>query len=761
MIRFSSLFALAALLAACMNEKGTVSDASDEKVLSFVFEGIGMGAVTYAIATEPENQVDNMDIYMFEYDATGGGAFHRKWNTDDPDCILTQTDMTTQTLMLSGAEAYGTTEKVFYFVANPAPTTDLDATGLTEAQFRESLTLAQVVTSNNAALLTTPLLFTGNTGAVDPLGTTSTAVTMKRRVARFDIVNNYEDNFVIERIFVSAATIQGYAFGNALGTGSPVLPTARLAQITEIPDYVTEDNDNISPGVFYLYPTTVSGTSNTQITIQARVNGEASNLFYLDPATDMPIGANHRYKLVIHEDITHGSFRFTLEYADWDEGGGADVNTTDDDLEFTLLALYPDDPAGWDEDTRTYILNRGTAWYLNFLIGSAAEITCTSTVISGNPADVTTMPVFTSFVYATTYSATITHACEVIFPVVPDDVMEELVIRMRIQNAAQPSAYVDIFFVKEPTIHMQLYMLTGTTTRYAVPQDTYGQYGFNLFCFEDSPEAVGLTDKTVYITPQEAYNSFTSPNYINTGRSNKYEGLSVVMTTAEPNAAYMDYNTAGSSYSIDNVEMELVSDENQPGLYKPLVGGEYLIWNMATYAQGAPFSVPEPMLVSTNNIATNNRCAASVTINLDRLDQLYDPANPGTPVDPTRLWVIFEEQVRALELSTGEQCRDIRGGSPLLVDMAVTDFTYDSATFRSTAVFGTFGTYLNTDPDYAVPVITLMYGDVELLKSELTALRTVNQGDDYTFTINPMVSSISISAVIGGWAQTIIQNVTW
>lgn len=436
---------LAAFVSSCSTQDKTPpGPGPGEQSLTFVFKGLGNGAVTYAIATPSENTVDELDVYMFEHAADGSGQFHKKWNLSDPECQLKKEDLTTYTVKVSGADSYGSTKKVFYFVANGTPTTSLDATGKTEADFRELLTKQLAVTDTKGDLLETPLLFTGKTDAVDPFAPTGITVTMKRRVARFDIVNNYA-HFVVEKVFVSDAKLQGYAFGNATGSGSPVFPTASLKEIATIPAFVTEDGERIAHSVFYLYPTQIG---QTQIAIQASINGEPSDIYYVDPSVNTTIEANHRYKLVIHEDLTYGMYFFSLELADWNSGDDVSV----DEKNTLKLVDYAVDPATeigkWDEPTKVYTLNESTATKMTFTAKDVLNLTHEITVTDGDAADVIALPVFSS-TRTLTYGTVVSHACEVTMPNVKNDIDEEVTIRLRVKNAAHTDEYADIYFQKE------------------------------------------------------------------------------------------------------------------------------------------------------------------------------------------------------------------------------------------------------------------------------------------------------------------------
>ena len=434
----------AAAVIGCSEEKvlNGGSDSGDTQPgVSFVFKGMNGGPVTYAespIATEKEYEVSDMDVYMFEYTADASGKFLAKFSKGD---YTTSTSGTNMTLKLPKLGEYGNGNKTFYFVANPSPTTAISATSneTLESAFRELLSVAQ--TGAKAQLLSTPLLFTGKTdGPVDPTGgVTANTVTMKRRVARFDIVNNY-DNFKIQYAYVSDANIQGYIFGNA--TGSVAMPTNSLTGVyLTTRTYDVVGTDKLMRSAFYTYPGEL-GAGKMEIALLASVNGEAAEMFYV--TGDVEIKPNYRYKLVVAEDLKFGVMTLNLTYADWDdEDATADIDTKKAMIltDFAVDAAAPT-PAYWDEPTLTYDFSEGAAKF-TFNVKNAVYLDYTIERISGSEAGITTAPKFTSS-QVLTYGAEILHNCTFTLPVLAQP--KYLRYKLTVKNRANHLEFAELFF---------------------------------------------------------------------------------------------------------------------------------------------------------------------------------------------------------------------------------------------------------------------------------------------------------------------------
>ena len=313
MKRIFSIAMSAALLlglGSCSKElDNTAGDDNGAAAVQFSIKTVKGNLMTYAdIAQGAEWTVGSVNIYLF--DATTGTALGDKSNFDY--------DATAK--VFTAKSAWLTTNKGkkvnVYFVgnddtANLFGNTTHVGTVTNEAAFIEKLSIAQTLTGGKANLLTTPLLFSAyELGVQVPnLGKLSVPVTLKRREARFDIVNTDKANFTVTKVLVSDAKRQGFIFGNA--TTTPTLPVASLKEITTFPAYDATDA-TLMPSVFYMYPTQL-GTGKTEIVVLGTYKG-VDQEFKVNSTAQ--IEANKRYKLVFNA----AELDFDLVVADYDEG---------------------------------------------------------------------------------------------------------------------------------------------------------------------------------------------------------------------------------------------------------------------------------------------------------------------------------------------------------------------------------------------------------------------------------------------------------
>ena len=191
---------------------------------------------------------------------------------------------------------------------------------MTRSSFTGKGTVAQPLDGGKAELLTSPLLFSAAAYGVQipNLGKINVPVTLKRREARFDIVNTDKTNFTVTEVLVSDAKLQGFIFADS--QGAPISSVASLKPITTLPAYDTTD-PTLMPSVFYLYPTQL-GTGNTEIVILGTYKG-VDQEFKVNSTAQ--IEANKRYKLVFNAP----ALTFDLVTADYDEGDDLDMDPLD------------------------------------------------------------------------------------------------------------------------------------------------------------------------------------------------------------------------------------------------------------------------------------------------------------------------------------------------------------------------------------------------------------------------------------------------
>lgn len=692
---FPLICAVTSMLAvSCANDPIGPEEPNDNS-LTFFFSGMGNGALTYAIATDDENQVDDLDIYMFEYSATQDGIFKKKFTSGE--YTLTKSG-TQHELKIENVRAYGESKKTFYFVANASPTTALDATALTEKDFAELLTEELQVVAGKGELLATPLLFTGKTAtAISPTGTAAETVPMKRRVARFDIVNPYTD-FVIEKVFVSDAKLQGFAFGNAKGTNSPVFPVKSLKEI-DIDDptvYKTEGTDRIAPHVFYLYPTTMGETT---IAVQANYNGQGSELYYID--SDIDIKANYRYKMTVTPNAV-GQVKFILDYVDWD----TDVHMDVEKRKAMKVEDYKVDGntthTNWDLTNKTYDLLNSTAAKLTFTVRNALEVKEDISVFEGSWADVDggTLDYTVNKVF--TYGAAVQYDYEVTLPTAAL-AGGDFAIKMRISNKANPEEYEDIYIYKEAPIRLQYqyYNRGWLGWGYANLAPAIVPNGLRSYAMEDMPVSLDYPDGTFI---HDLIPSANAGLQHNTNKKNSAHSWTFVSFSNSDEIHWTDTNAGGGTSSLNNVYVSALAHPEYTGCYKPFQ--YHILRNITTIAQGDTHAKPTIVKLDRMNLT-----AAVTLISPQNIPARINPATPPT-LENDKLWVKIENLPLTASVGTGTVSFDDLS-DPAVPDkygaIAFGGFKNYGADLLSSTV-GMFPTTSTTsDPNYVQPVVRLMY----------------------------------------------------
>lgn len=349
---FTSLFATALLMAACTDNDGLPQTDKPGPVpaetgqVTFLISNSSKGVthfpVTKAIATEAENNIDTLDVYVFGRDKTKEAETVYVLETvyrGMDNMSVSDVDGHKQ-VKLSVTE--GT--KFFYFVSNGRNQRALDEIIVgktTKEEFRSKLTNTQ------DALLACPLLMTDTCmyavdadGKVHLNGSTDEHVAadpvdivLKRRMARFDVKNDkYGSQFILTKITLSHvpeknSLLEGYDFGSDTTFMATDLPAI---------DFAGMENANVgeTPSVFYLYPVSAAKASTVKIILEGtNLDGTTPQVYNLDlketqaaDANYMDIVSNYRYILNIRSvDAKKMSAMLTVE--DWITGDTVKVNT--------------------------------------------------------------------------------------------------------------------------------------------------------------------------------------------------------------------------------------------------------------------------------------------------------------------------------------------------------------------------------------------------------------------------------------------------
>lgn len=729
--------ALGMLLLSCSKDpvQPNGTDPQDQS-LTFLFEGMGKGALTYGIATDLENQVDDLDVYMFEYSATQDGAFKKKFVTGE--YTLTKSG-TQHTLKIENILSYGSADKTFYFVANATPTTDLDATGLTEKQFAELLTEEVDATSGKAELLTAPLLFTGKTAsAVKVNATSAQTVPMKRRVARFDIVNPY-DNFVIEKVFVSDAKLQGFAFGNALNTASVTFNSASLQEIiVDDPTcYETIDTERIAQHVFYTYPTKMGETT---IAIQANLDGKGSQLYYVE--SDLEIKPNYRYKMTVTPNAV-GQVRFILNYVDWDTDEHVDVEKRKalkvDTYEVDGNATH----TNWDATNKIFELEGNTATKLTFVAHNAVEVKEEFFMLEGDWSDVTGGKVEFTKTPVFTYGATMAHEYEVTLPT--QSGANEFGIKMRVSNKANPSEFQDIYFYVNVPIHLQyqyIGVLWGMTSWFGLAPSIVPN-GMRVYAMENMDASLDYDDGTL---AYEVFPSADAAGMYNTLKKNTTSSWTFVSVPNSDEVHWTDNNPNTGTSNLANLYVSAKADPDRgAGFYKPFKNR--MMWNLKTFNAGAAKATPEVVKLEGATVAVTLK-------NAQNIPNLINSANPPV-LDNSKIWVKMEKVPVSLSLGTG------KAAFPTLSNPDVTEKygTFSIAGFTggstlNSATWSIFGTAPESDPDYNKVTVRIMYENTVL--HSFGVANITNTHHVYTVDFNDIVNVI-VEIKSGGWTVVPIE----
>ncbi|MDL2208282.1 hypothetical protein LJB97_01525 [Parabacteroides sp. OttesenSCG-928-O15] len=328
------------LLAACSDDSIDQPIWQDgEKEVVFNFPGIASGHVvpyTRAIATEEENALASLDIYVFKgSDDTAilERIYHSKEGEDGGDNTFTISQAgDVQSAKISVPTAEDNKAKVFFFVGNGRDIISLNtakANVTTLGEFKDFSVNALVPTTH----IERPLLMTEVTTFAD-ISTLVSAqtVTLTRRMARFDVRNVARDsNFEIEEILIFGARPSTRIFKNASAVDATPTISMKAINFKDFQDANTKD----VPSVFYIYPTLNLGTdgeSETELSLVGKVTGTDTQQVYPvkfaipseddpDEITHLKIQANHRYIIDIQKSGI-ADLKATLQVEEWLDGTG-------------------------------------------------------------------------------------------------------------------------------------------------------------------------------------------------------------------------------------------------------------------------------------------------------------------------------------------------------------------------------------------------------------------------------------------------------
>lgn len=367
-----AIIALIAIGAASCSKDVDFNDGSNEdntNKMVFNFAGINNGVTSYAITAEDfEKSVQDATVYLFEYKADQTGELLYVQNKE-----FTSNDYL---IIVDDVSAFVDKQLVAYFTINNSAAfnayVDLTAytanSGKTEADL-----IAETTTTIAGKMARQDFLMTGAVNGSNNFPAWGEyPVTVKRRVARFDICNLSPAAIAtIDKVTIKGAKDQSYVFGDATPSGSTVTGSAIATDIVYdliaseygadgatplnwVEEWDTTDADpanhfiinKTTNSAFYLNPTDLvkaTPENGTQLFIEATIGGVAK-VFELNLSQDIEVLANYRYILTLTEDL-----RFRITVAEWDTAGDEIIGTKP--LNTTLAPLAA--PAG--TAVKTYV----------------------------------------------------------------------------------------------------------------------------------------------------------------------------------------------------------------------------------------------------------------------------------------------------------------------------------------------------------------------------------------------------------------------
>lgn len=368
-MKMRNLFLLLTLLGvtmSCSNEQDvSLTQGGHPGEIQIMFNGNGTQTEypgTRVIATDSENTIDDLDVYIFAATVEAGPYyFVEKWSKGASD------DVSAKTFTLQGAGAnrkasiFPTEFKLYpylrlYCVANAKQIYDNTGAQLTftplTTDANGNVTVgsatpdvgvgtvpATTVGIKNALLgkiqagtpILTPLPMSGMASTIISSDYSLITVEMIRRVARFDIVNDaMTSNLTIEKITPLNARASFPLFKEDWQDTKIIPVQDKYPTI----DYTTLPNANkgTTQGAFYAFPT--KDTDKMQVLIEGRYSGTPVSYYVKvattpEPTVTVPIPTpkyievktNNRYTLRI-KDVREAGINVLFDIEDWTSGGG-------------------------------------------------------------------------------------------------------------------------------------------------------------------------------------------------------------------------------------------------------------------------------------------------------------------------------------------------------------------------------------------------------------------------------------------------------
>jgi hypothetical protein len=306
------LIAVSGLFSACGNEEAATDDPRQEGnggKLTFSIPKHS-SAVTYGegiTGTQAENRVDELIVYM----VNGDGAVEKIYRTDLGEVTLSSgADNRHWNATIDVAGMMGV--KKFYLLANVGEkfATNQDTTPTIEAEIlgMESTDLHHVI-----ALSNTPIAMIGSVATDGDIAAANTPLTvsLRRRVARFDIENPLGASFHVKKVSIYNARKNVKLFAdNAIGTHQDLSDGFEM----DLPFATSKQ------GAFYLYPTVLGNNlSRTRIQLDGSFEGDTDQSYDLVIKNNtglQDIEANNIYVIRL-QDNGSKTTEFEITVANW------------------------------------------------------------------------------------------------------------------------------------------------------------------------------------------------------------------------------------------------------------------------------------------------------------------------------------------------------------------------------------------------------------------------------------------------------------
>lgn len=316
--------ALGAMLGGCSEEKNELPGTNEGENVRLTFNIAQPGSFelqTAGSVNENGGADDKIAFYQFDIN----GKYEQRYILNCADGVLSEEGDRAYSLELTSST---TGEKKFVIVeckdesAFPSMVEGEDMNELLYAETGEDGILQPPFVMSNARNGESPCVIVNDVEATD----NQVNVTLKRRVARFDLLNDPEISGVsIDKVYVKNRRVHTFV-GDVDGVAGDV-----AADVLEIPASALA-NEGIS---FYLYPTQLTAmveqAEKTVIWATTRLAGSDAEgpTLYLNLKSDLDVEANCLYRLDT-KNIA-GSAGFDVSVEEWQDGTSVDWVTVEED----------------------------------------------------------------------------------------------------------------------------------------------------------------------------------------------------------------------------------------------------------------------------------------------------------------------------------------------------------------------------------------------------------------------------------------------